>query len=97
MSEAARERGAIASRTLADGRVLDVTPLGWGYALLGIIWVEDLGLGIYSDVWQYQSRDAALAALQTWDGHGEPGGWYRHPATGRRRPDGDPAREFVRQ
>jgi len=90
-------RGEIATRTLPDGRVLDVSPLGWGYALLGIIRVEDLGLGIYSDVWQYQSRDAALVALAAWDGEGEPEGWYRHPATGRRRPGGDPAQEFVRE
>jgi len=48
-------------------------------------------------VWQYQSRDAALVALAAWDGEGEPEGWYRHPATGRRRPGGDPAQEFVRE
>jgi hypothetical protein len=96
MNVEAQERGAIATRTLDDGRVLDVTPLGWGYALLGIIWVEDLGLGLYSDVWQYQERDAALAALAAWDGQGEPEGWYRHPATGRRRPGGDSSKEYVR-
>ena len=91
------ERGVIATRTLDDGRVLDVCPLGWGYAHLGLILPEDAGLGIYSDAWQYQSRSSALDALERWDGEGEPEGWYRHPATGRRRPGGDPAQEFVRE
>ena len=36
-------------------------------------------------------------AMQVWDGTGEPSGWCRHPATGRRRPGGDPATEFVRE
>ncbi len=30
-----------------------------------------------------------------WEGEGEPTGWFRHPRTGRRRPDGDPEREYV--
>jgi hypothetical protein len=30
-----------------------------------------------------------------WDGTGEPEGWFRHPASGRRRPDCDPAQEYV--
>lgn len=91
------ERGALATKTLPDGRIVDVSPLGWGYALLGVIRVEDLGLGIYSDVWQYQSRSDAVAALEAWDGEGEPPGWYRHIGSGRRRPGGDPQKEFIRE
>jgi hypothetical protein len=35
--------------------------------------------------------------MNAWDGVGEPAGWFREPATGRRRPDGDPAREYVHE
>lgn len=91
------QREALESRTLDDGRTLDVVALGYGYAHFGIILPEDAGLGIYSDAYQYQSREAALEALRTWDGTEEPPGWYRHYHTGRRRPDGDPAKEFVRK
>lgn len=38
---------------------------------------------------------AAVAALIAWNGEGEPSGWMRHPETGRRRPGGDPAGEYV--
>lgn len=47
------------------------------------------------DEWQYQDQIAAYAALTVWDGNGEPEGWYRHMRTGRRRPDGDPTREYI--
>jgi hypothetical protein len=36
-----------------------------------------------------------VRALREWDGNGEPDGWMRHPDSGRRRPDGDAAREYV--
>jgi hypothetical protein len=38
----------------------------------------------YADRWCYRSEAAAFAALQAWDGTGEPTGWIRHPDTGRR-------------
>jgi hypothetical protein len=42
---------------------------------------------------------AALAAAKAWDGSSdtEPAGWVRQvaPFTGRRRPDGDPDREYI--
>lgn len=49
----------------------------------------------YEDRWCYPDRDKALAAYAAWDGCGEPGGWHRHPDSGRRREDGDPATEYV--
>jgi hypothetical protein len=49
----------------------------------------------YEDRWCYHSIGDALAALLAWDGHGEPTGWHRHPGTGRRRPEGDPAQEYI--
>ena len=38
----------------------------------------------YDDRWCYHSYANAKAALDAWDGVGEPQGWHRHPATGRR-------------
>ncbi len=38
----------------------------------------------YDDRWCYSTRAAAEEALEAWDGRGEPTGWHRHPATGRR-------------
>lgn len=44
----------------------------------------------YSDRWCYHDEDVARAALEAWDGQGEPQGWHRHPISGRRRdPDGE--------
>lgn len=49
----------------------------------------------YDDCFCYATEAKARAALAAWDGHGEPAGWFRNPKTGRRRPDGDPMREYV--
>lgn len=46
----------------------------------------------YDDRWCYHDYATAKAALDAWDGEGEPNGWHRHPATGRRR-DGE--REWI--
>ena len=46
----------------------------------------------------YQTFDLASEALNDWmirGFSGEPNGWHRDPYTGRRRPDGDPTREYV--
>jgi len=43
----------------------------------------------YDDRWCYHTAAEARAALDAWDGHGEPSGWHRHPGSGRRRtPEG---------
>lgn len=34
--------------------------------------------------WCYKSYDEAKAALDAWDGTGEPTGWHRHVQSGRR-------------
>jgi hypothetical protein len=40
---------------------------------------------------------AAVVAFATWNPltEAEPSGWYRHRASGRRRPGGDPAQEYL--
>lgn len=49
----------------------------------------------YEGRWCYHDYAKAKAAYDAWDGRGEPGGWHRHPDSGRRREDGDPATEYV--
>lgn len=49
----------------------------------------------YEKRYCYQTREGALKALTDWDGTGEPVGWHRSPETGRRRPDGDPTKEYI--
>lgn len=52
----------------------------------------------YDNRWCYKDVDVALYALREWRSRGfegEPLGWHRHPATGRRRPDGDATKEYV--
>lgn len=57
--------------------------------------LADLHRGGYERRWCYESYADALAALQAWNGDGEPSGWHRDPYTGRRRPHGDASREYV--
>lgn len=47
------------------------------------------------DRWCFCDLQAARNALQQWNGEGEPEGWHRHPASGRRRPNGDATLEYV--
>lgn len=88
-----RRPGAILVRDLSNGLEAVVYPEITGTARLGVgvRYAPDL-----DDEWQYASQQEAVRAALAWDGTGEPTGWYRHRPTGRRRPDGDPAREFVR-
>ena len=81
------------TRTLPDGRVLAVERLFGRQALLSLRapWSH------VQDGWVYASLETALAAARAWDGHEEPSGWLRHPKSGRRRPGGDPAREYIRR
>lgn len=46
----------------------------------------------------YENYATALGAAAIWadaNWEGEPIGWHRHPDSGRRRPFGDPEREYV--
>lgn len=51
----------------------------------------------YDDRWCYATADLALSCAYAWSATPgtEPTGWHRHPDTGRRRPGGDPAIEYV--
>lgn len=66
----------------------------------GIIRGRWLDRNSFEDRWCYHSREAAQEALVAWflqvDGREpEPRGWHRHTPSWRRRPDGDPAQEYV--
>lgn len=49
----------------------------------------------YSRRYCYATLEGALAALEAWDGNGDPEGWHRAPETGRRRFDGDASKEYI--
>lgn len=78
-------------RELGDGRAIWLRPQLFNFLLI-IGKTDDEG---FDDCWEYQDINAALTAFALWDGNGEPHGWYRHPPTGRRRPDGDATKEYV--
>jgi hypothetical protein len=82
--------------TRPDGRAVWVKPMMFTCAI--IIGAPD-DVMVYDDRWCYERADAAIAAARAWlagePPAAEPYGWHRHPSTGRRRPEGDPAREYV--
>lgn len=91
------ERPRPPSGYISMEHMVAVTPLMWGMALITIGPGGKDYDGGYDDCWEYQKLDDALLAFARWDGAPgtEPEGWYRHPASGRRRPGGDPAKEYV--
>lgn len=85
---------AITVRDLGDGRYAYVSRLIYHYTLkVGQIG-DEIG---YDDRWCYQTLTLANAALKAWNPaiEKEPTGWHRSPHTGRRRPDGNPAKEYI--
>jgi hypothetical protein len=82
------------ARVLGDGRMLHLLVWGGGGVQLSV----GMGGGTYDDTWIYdrETYHAGWRAAIGWDGQGEPEGWYRHVQSGRRRPGGDAAKEFVR-
>lgn len=94
------EPGAVFWRKVESGDQLVVYPMLLGNARLCIF--QDDSLGTMLDAWCYQTdmgdpglRKAIWGASE-WNGEGDdpPGGWYRNPLTGRRRPGGDHKQEF---
>lgn len=87
--------GSLATRLLEDGRELTVYPMTFGKARLCI---GDPDSGMYDDGWCYEDPRVAVTACESWDGEDDPPvGWHRQISTGRRREDGDPEKEYVRQ
>lgn len=83
--------GGLYERQLPDERWVVVYPMTFGKARLcvGDEWTVE-------DGWCYADPRLAIVAAAVWDGEGDPmDGWHRQISTGRRRTDGDPAREYV--
>lgn len=82
-----------AYRYLPDDRVIVAEPLFAGAMRIHVGPSDCFG----SDAsWDYQADmiGAAIAALASWDGNGEPEGWFRDNKTKRKRVHGDPAKEY---
>jgi hypothetical protein len=84
--------GARSCKLIPDGRYAGLMPFLFTHA---IVTGRLFDLHGYDDRWCYHDSAAAARALADWDGTGEPTGWHRHPATGRRREAGDPLLEYV--
>lgn len=91
----ALELGYLYYRETSDGQFIAVARKMYTHSvLIGQITNADC---FYDSHWCYTTREQAMAAAENWDPprEVEPAGWFRHPMTGRRRPQGDPSREFV--
>lgn len=78
---------------LPDGRTLHLLEWRVGGVQVSVGWAN----GFYDDTWIYdveQADDGWRAALG-WNGVGDPDGWYQHPQSGRRRPDGLIENEYI--
>jgi hypothetical protein len=75
---------------------LDVALLKFAYTS-AVILREENNPFVYLDRWCYHDAKAALVGATCWleSENAEPTGWHRHPMTGRRRPDGNPALEYI--
>jgi hypothetical protein len=75
------EKYYVEHRTLDDDRIIGVMRLLFHWTLH--IDINEIG---YEDRYCYPRLDECLAACRTWDGIGDPPGfWNRHPISGRRR------------
>jgi hypothetical protein len=85
--------GFYKAKPLGDGIIAAIRPLLFHWTM-NVCVVGDL-FSIY-DRWCYANKQLAEYALDQWNGKGDaPVGWHRHPATSRRRPDGDPVKEYI--
>lgn len=73
--------GYLSPRPLPNDRYAVILPLMFTHAIIAGRIGDRSG---YDDRWCYENRAAAEVALAAWDGTGEPAGWHRHPASGRR-------------
>jgi hypothetical protein len=67
------------TRLLEDGRELMLIRMMYGNTRLCI---GPPG-GCFEDGWCYHRTELAIAALETWDGQGNPHGFYKHLRTQR--------------
>lgn len=93
MAVEADARRLVAVRDLADGRELTIQRIGPGH---GRLCIGRRHAVEYVDAFDYPTEAKAREAMFEWDGRGDaPLGWIRHLTTGRRRENGDPAKERI--
>lgn len=84
-------------RDLPDGRLLALEPLLFGDWRLHVVppaSPTSYATAIYD--YPMKESEAAVRALQEWDGEGDPPvGWVRMKPSNRRRTDGDPTKEYI--
>jgi hypothetical protein len=86
------------SEGMKDGKII---PNGCYAAIRRLMFTHAIVVGRIGDFtslidrWCYKDYDSAKTALEAWDGNGEPTGWHRHPATGRRVAQKDGERDDV--
>jgi hypothetical protein len=80
-------------RLLGDGRAI------WCYERMfnSIVMIGTVGSLMYESHWCYETLEQAIDAAEKWDPltQKEPEGWFRHAMSGRRRPGGDPSKEYI--
>lgn len=89
-----RDWEAVVARSLPDGRWLMVVP---GVCNGRLLVDRDLDDQMWEEEYAYPTVSTALLALISWDPATapDPDGWVRHIPSYRRRPDGDPANEYI--
>lgn len=75
------ENGYRDPKPIPGGRYAGIRPMIFTYAIVSGQIGDRWGVDRH---WCYHSYDEAKAALDAWDGLGEPTGWHRDPVTGRR-------------
>lgn len=94
LTTACPHAGALAYRKLDDGRELTLYP-----GIMGTVRVCIGGRdGVtYDDAWCFVKPSDGIAAVEHWDGEGDPPGpWFRNIGTGRRR-EHDASGRIVRE
>lgn len=79
----AKDSGYSDYKMLSNGIDACIAPFAFTCAI-----ISELSHFGYGDRWCYKNYQLAKAALDAWDGTGEPDGWHRHPDSGRRRENG---------
>lgn len=80
-------------RLIGDGRAIWVNERMYNSILI-IGKVESM---CYDSHWCYETLEQAIEAAKVWDPltQPEPEGWFRHAMSGRRRPGGDPSKQYI--
>ena len=91
----AERNNYLAPWPMGNGKWVAVSRFMFTHGILTGQMFDDWG---YDDRWCFDHFGLALHSLAEWQSRnfeGEPIGWHRHPDSGRRRPDGDPAKEYI--